>query len=172
MLLAKSAQPCTLTALSLAAAVLLFACRSEAAVVSFGSGDPWSYTGEVAETPQSGRFCTFIGSHLACAQGHGGLGSDAGEVYEGEFVNGDMEGYGTYDDDFIDYVGNFKHGRFDGTGELTCWRDGKRFKGTFKDGAFISRPDGSFPFRPDPWRTVEPVVLWPEDARLWWQVCR
>jgi hypothetical protein len=44
-----------------------------------------------------------------------------------------MDGFGSYSDDFIEYVGHFKEGQPHGQGVLTCL-DGRRFEGVFADG--------------------------------------
>jgi hypothetical protein len=61
------------------------------------------------------------------------------EDYTGTFVHGEMQGPGTYENDYYSYVGDFKDGRFDGHGVLTCDfvglpSDRHKYEGMFVDG--------------------------------------
>ena len=108
-------------------------------VHELGSPDYWYYKGELEARPSSvqprplaagtGAYC----DDSYCAHGSGRLGTDGGLSYEGTFVDGRMDGFGTYSDDSIDYVGRFKEGQPHGQGTLTC-PDGRRFEGVFADG--------------------------------------
>jgi hypothetical protein len=152
-------------------ATLLFSWGPKAAEASFGSGDNWHYGGEVAETPLRGKFCTYIDSRLACAQGRGGVGTDGGEIYQGEFVNGEPEGYGEYENDLYSYVGSFKHGRFKGYGELTCSFSNRQFRGVFADGKLTGQADSTMRTEPAPSSSTGAVILWPKDDALWLKLC-
>ena len=57
------------------------------------------------------------------------------ELYEGEFNNGDKEGYGREIREDYYYQGQFKDGDFHGYGQLH-YDDGTIEKGQFKDGFF------------------------------------
>jgi hypothetical protein len=105
-----------------------------------GGGDSWSYEGEVEAKPAATAACMntpncsqYCDAHY-CAHGSGSLGTDGGLVYKGSFVHGRFEGFGHYETDFYDYDGEFKQGKFDGHGVLTCLRGGY-YDGTFVAGA-------------------------------------
>ena len=56
-----------------------------------------------------------------------------GELYEGEFKDGDYHGEGTLRAAGSVYVGSFKNGRYHGQGTITC-TDGSRYEGMWRDG--------------------------------------
>ena len=62
---------------------------------------------------------------------------DNGDVYEGDFVNGNFHGKGKYTyADGTFYEGDFVNDKFHGKGKYTA-PDGKIFEGDWKDGVFI-----------------------------------
>ena len=62
----------------------------------------------------------------------------SGEIYEGTFVNGIKHGNGTYSwPDGSKYIGEYQNGIREGKAKY-IWEDGRVFKGKFKDG----KPDG------------------------------
>ena len=125
----------------------------------------WNFYGEVEETSLRGKFCTYDVSRLTCAHGAGGVGTDGGETYEGRFVNGEPDGYGTYVNDSFDYVGTFKQGRFHGHGVVTCVRNGRQFEGTFVDGKLSGQAE--------PPSTINrgTQILHGEDNSRWYELC-
>jgi hypothetical protein len=78
-----------------------------------------------------------------------------GEIYEGKFINGNLNGKGIYkngdniyEGDFINnerngkgklitekynYIGEFKNNKLDGQGEIEFFEDGQKYEGTFED---------------------------------------
>jgi hypothetical protein len=122
------------------AALWLLLCHESEArqpeIHHIGRPDHWSYTGEVEVRPSSiearpwgatsGPYCDVS----YCAHGFGQLATDPVMEYEGTFVHGRMDGFGTYVDDVVKYVGGFKQGQFYGA-KLTCLDDGRLFEGTF-----------------------------------------
>ena len=62
----------------------------------------------------------------------------SGEIYEGTFVNGIKHGNGTYSwPDGSKYIGEYQNGIREGKAKY-IWEDGRVFKGKFKEG----KPDG------------------------------
>lgn len=101
--------------------------------LAYGTPTYWIYSGEVEILQRPSSKWQYCGEGF-CAHGYGRVGTDGGYSYEGTFVHGRPEGQGTASHDFYEYVGNFGDGRFSGEGQLTCFRNGRRFKGTFVDG--------------------------------------
>jgi len=78
-----------------------------------------------------------------------------GEIYEGKFINGNLNGKGIYkngdniyEGDFINnerngkgklitekynYIGEFKNNKLDGQGEIEFFEDGQKYEGSFKN---------------------------------------
>jgi hypothetical protein len=73
----------------------------------------------------------------SCENGQGKAKFDRGSTYEGEWKNGNMNGWGIYTFEKGNmgqkYKGEFKNGQFEGEG--TFWAvDGSRFEGTWVNG--------------------------------------
>jgi hypothetical protein len=113
-----------------------------------GVADKWWYEGEVESRPIDAASCFDIPCRRVCdwrycANGTGRYDTDGGESYKGEFSHGWMHGHGEYSSDFVEYIGSFKNGAFDGDGALTCpqsetvtvYVEG-RFTEGFMDGPF------------------------------------
>jgi hypothetical protein len=75
-----------------------------------------------------------------CAHGFGHLFEERGKEYEGTFVHGCPDGFGTYQTDEFTYVGGLKMGRFNGHGKMTCFGDSRVFEGEFVDDTFAGKP--------------------------------
>lgn len=56
-----------------------------------------------------------------------------GDIYDGEFVNGMPDGWGTFQTKDFKYNGAFSNGLYEGDGEIE-YSNGNRFKGTFRKG--------------------------------------
>ena len=56
-----------------------------------------------------------------------------GTTYEGDFVNGKMEGTGVWCKNGNEYKGEFKNDMFNGRGVIT-YSNGETYEGEFKDG--------------------------------------
>jgi hypothetical protein len=55
-----------------------------------------------------------------------------GSCYEGEFINNDIQGYGTYHwPDKRIYIGEWKKNKMHGIGKIT-WDDGRKYVGVKK----------------------------------------
>ena len=68
-------------------------------------------------------------------------------AYEGEFVNGKKEGYGTLRTQQGRLTGHFHNDLINGQG-IFQWLDGRRYEGEFKDSRFhgegtITYPEGN-----------------------------
>jgi hypothetical protein len=108
----------------------------------------WTYSGEVEHASHGGRFC----DNGLCANGFGRATTLAEDNYSGIFVHGHVQGFGTYQNDYFDYVGGFKSGWFDGHGSLTCAFPNlpsydRTYAGTFVQGEMkglfkITKPGG------------------------------
>ena len=115
---------------------------AESAVGYISYDDIWHYSGEVERVPFSeptcrkASLCAQYCSGGYCAHGNGSLGTDGDWNYEGTFVHGRLEGYGTLDEDTFVYFGGFRHGMFDGLGVLT-YDSGTRYEGTFVCGWMV-----------------------------------
>jgi hypothetical protein len=69
-----------------------------------------------------------------CKDGKGTYVFNDGSLYVGEFVNGNMEGFGKLTDKFGNiYTGYFKNNKFNGIGKFER-TDGTKYIGEFKDG--------------------------------------
>jgi len=147
----------------LLALCLAFAGKA-AEVQRISSHGWWEFEGELEETSLRGKFCAYFDSRVTCAHGIGSVGTDGGETYEGRFVNGDLDGNGTYVNDAFDYVGAFKQGRFHGHGVVTC-ASGRRFEGEFVDGKLIGQAE--------PPSTIDrgTRILRGEDDNRWYELC-
>jgi len=64
------------------------------------------------------------------------VSTEGGEDYDGEWGKSGPDGLGTYVNDGLEYVGEFKNGRFHGRGKVTCIHpEYREFEGTFVDGS-------------------------------------
>jgi len=117
-------------------------------VVRMGVDQYWYYEGEVEPKPSGfGRCfsvpCVRVCDLYHCANGTGSYGTDGGQQYKGQFRHGLMHGHGKYESDYVNYVGGFADGSFDGDGVLDCYGpknlEFTRFKGHFTAG-FMDGP--------------------------------
>lgn len=67
--------------------------------------------------------------------GKGKFEWDDGSYYDGDFVDGQFQGYGVYYFANLDkiYEGEFRMNNMEGKG-VEKWNDGKRYEGDFKNG--------------------------------------
>jgi hypothetical protein len=110
-------------------------------MVQIGGGDAWSYVGEgISPSPLTCSHipCRFYCGSGYCAHGRGHLGTDGSWWYDGDFVRGQMEGRGRYENDFYVYTGGFKGNEFDGKGQIACLT-GPYYLGEFADGRLVGQ---------------------------------
>jgi amyotrophic lateral sclerosis 2 protein len=74
-----------------------------------------------------------------CATTHVQSGIFDGHIYNGQFVDNAIKGYGTMDeyavgDKVSSYFGDFEDGKFSGYGEIQNFKNGDTYKGFFKNG--------------------------------------
>jgi hypothetical protein len=65
--------------------------------------------------------------------GHGMFNNEPNGVFEGEFIDGVMNGTGKYSKGSERYAGEFKNGLFHGHG-MYCYSNGDRYEGGFTNG--------------------------------------
>lgn len=94
--------------------------------------------GEGIETwGKPGKLCaTYVGEFFkGKKQGNGSFKWEDGSYYEGDFMDGQFQGFGKYY--FADlnkyYEGEFRFGKMEGKG-IETWIDGRRYEGDFKNG--------------------------------------
>jgi len=114
---------------------------AESGTISMGPDDV--YAGEIEPNTSpppcpGGSYC----DDRYCAHGFGRVGEDRGKYYEGTFVHGCPDGFGTYETDVFTYVGGLKMGRFHGHGKMTCIDDSRSFEGEFVNDTFSGKPFG------------------------------
>jgi hypothetical protein len=120
--------------------LLSIALATAARAQSIYYDDSWFFSGPTKLIPGSGTTCETaaicyrycVKDH--CAHGNGQLGSDGGWSYDGDFVDGYMDGKGTLTTDDYEYKGGIKHGAPHGHGVLIC-QGGGYFQGEWLNGS-------------------------------------
>ena len=123
--------------------------RGERSIRSFHSYDKWYYAGEAVPHTLGGRFC----DAQYCADGEGTLRSDGSWTYTGEFVSGQIEGFGRIEGDFYEYVGGFKAEASWARQASMLW--GASFEGQFVEGRMV----GDFVVGPNP-KVIRHSTAW------------
>jgi hypothetical protein len=62
-----------------------------------------------------------------------GIFKNGKNIYEGEFINGERHGYGDFTTETYHYKGEFKNNKMDGKGEIDFYEDSQRYEGTFSE---------------------------------------
>lgn len=62
-----------------------------------------------------------------------GIFKNGKNIYEGEFINGEKHGYGDFTTETYHYKGEFKNNKMDGKGEIDFYEDSQRYEGTFSE---------------------------------------
>jgi len=62
-----------------------------------------------------------------------GIFKNGKNIYEGEFINGERHGFGDFTTETYHYKGEFKNNKMDGKGEIDFYEDGQRYEGTFSE---------------------------------------
>jgi hypothetical protein len=107
-----------------------------------GPDDYWHYFGDVEYVDHvHGPTCVVEGTRRACAHGYGKVGTDGLEFYTGMWAYGFPDGFGTYENDALEYVGYFSEDHFQGKGVITCSENDRRIEGTFVDGKLVGQPE-------------------------------
>ena len=62
-----------------------------------------------------------------------GIFKNGKNIYEGEFINGERHGFGDFTTETYHYKGEFKNNKMDGKGEIDFYEDSQRYEGTFSE---------------------------------------
>ena len=62
-----------------------------------------------------------------------GIFKNGKNIYEGEFINGERHGYGDFTTETYHYKGEFKNNKMDGKGEIDFYEESQRYEGTFSE---------------------------------------
>ena len=62
-----------------------------------------------------------------------GIFKNGKNLYEGEFINGERHGFGDFTTETYHYKGEFKNNKMDGKGEIDFYEDSQRYEGTFSE---------------------------------------
>ena len=62
-----------------------------------------------------------------------GIFKNGKNIYEGEFINGERHGFGDFTTETYHYKGEFKNNKMDGKGEIDFYEESQRYEGTFSE---------------------------------------
>ena len=62
-----------------------------------------------------------------------GIYKNGDNIYEGDFVNNERNGKGNLTTEKYNYIGEFKNNKLEGNGEIEFFEDGQKYEGTFED---------------------------------------